>query len=89
MYRRLKMVFFVCVVSKGERILFKRGGASQRIPITAENESWKDILKMAWGSIVRMTKAANARVDQTSFSRRKIRDQRNMRAIVMARWPDI
>jgi len=55
------MVFFVCVVSKGERILFKRGGASQRIPITAENESWKDILKMAWGSIVQANDDAPAR----------------------------
>ena len=85
MAKCFRMVFPECVVSNGERNLFKRGGTSQRMPITAAKESWKEILKMAWGSMVKMTKAANARVDQTSFSRRKIRDPKNMRAIVMAR----
>ena len=63
-------------------------GVSHRIPITAENESWKDMLKTEWGSTAKIRSPARARVDQISFSRPRISYRRKTRTIIMARWLD-
>lgn len=67
----------------------RKGGASQRIPRTAVNESWKPMLKRDMGSMARTMKAASARVDQMSFSLSRRMEPKKTRAMIMALWQEI